>query len=284
MGDNLTRGEMVDQETVKKLLTKLYGTKEEYHVIFSGKKSNAVNGLYKPEKREIIIHNKNFVNDNLLIYTAIHELAHHICIAEKGQRSARSHTVEFWSTFHDLLDVAEKEGIYTSKRNEKIDSLTAKARELDRKIAELQRELGEILIDIQKVCEESGFRAEDVFERDIHLSRKTWNYSIKAVNSGADKDCGQDIQKLLAGTRSTEIKNTIDHQKNRHKSAAQIQYGLQQEKTKTQSSLERLTIEKKRIETTIQSLKNRLSVILIEMAEQGCGDIDTREIADKRRE
>jgi hypothetical protein len=272
----------MNQEAIKELLTKLYDTKEEYQVIFSGKKSKTVNGLYKSEKREIIIHNRNFSNDNLLIYTAIHELAHHICIAEKGQRSARSHTVEFWSTFHDLLDAAEKAGIYTRERNERIDSLAAKARELDRKIAELQRELGKILIDIRESCEEGGFRFEDVYERDINLSRKTWNYSIKAVNSGANEDCGQDIQRLLAGTKDNKNKHMVEHQNNGHKSVAQIQHGLQNKKIKEQSSLERLTGEKNRIEKAIQSLKNRLTIIAAEIAKQEYEGSVSRKTADKK--
>ena len=49
-----------------------------FTLVFSGKKSKKVDGLYKPAEREILIHNKNMSGDSDLIYTAIHEFAHHI--------------------------------------------------------------------------------------------------------------------------------------------------------------------------------------------------------------
>jgi Zn-dependent peptidase ImmA (M78 family) len=69
----------MNQDQVKEKLLKLHDCTEDFIVIFSGKKSKKVNGLYKPDKREIIIHNRNLDNDNLLLYTAIHELAHWTC-------------------------------------------------------------------------------------------------------------------------------------------------------------------------------------------------------------
>jgi hypothetical protein len=40
----------MDQEKVKRLLRSLYECTEDFTVIFSGKKSKKVNGLYKPGK------------------------------------------------------------------------------------------------------------------------------------------------------------------------------------------------------------------------------------------
>jgi hypothetical protein len=273
----------MNQEEVKKQLLKLHNTKHDYSVIFSGKKSNAVNGVYKSDRKEIVIHNKNFANDNLLIFTAIHELAHHICMTEKGQKGGRSHTALFWSTFHDLLDIAEKKGIYTRKHNEKLDGLIQKARELDKKIAELQRELGGILVEIAEACEENGFRTEDVYERDINLSRKTWKYSIKAANNRANENIGQDIQKLLAGNKNEEIKNFIVEQNREHKSLSQIQQGLENQKTKEKSVIDHLIREKSRIEKTILSLQKRLLLITKEIETENREEPEKRKTADVRR-
>ena len=68
----------MNQEQVKAKLLLLKDDVEEFKVTFSGKKSLKVDGLYKPEEREIIIHNRNFTGDSPLMYTAIHEFAHHI--------------------------------------------------------------------------------------------------------------------------------------------------------------------------------------------------------------
>jgi hypothetical protein len=82
----------MNQDQVKEKLLKLYDCKEEFSVIFSGKKSGKVNGIYKSFEREIVIHNKNFVDDSgdqnemLLMFTAIHELTHHVLMTEKGKK------------------------------------------------------------------------------------------------------------------------------------------------------------------------------------------------------
>ena len=87
----------------------------DFTVVFSGKKSRKVNGLYKPDEREIILHNRNFDDDNLLMYTAIHEYAHHFhACARGGNLSPRAHTAEFWAILHGLLEKAEAKGIYNN--------------------------------------------------------------------------------------------------------------------------------------------------------------------------
>ncbi|MDR0601298.1 MAG: hypothetical protein LBG42_02855, partial [Treponema sp.] len=73
----------MNQDQVKAKLLAIEDAPLEFSLVFSGKSSKKVNGLYKPESREIIIHNKNFTaeggqNENLLLYTAIHEYAHHL--------------------------------------------------------------------------------------------------------------------------------------------------------------------------------------------------------------
>ena len=97
-----------------------------------GKKSRKVHGLYKPESREIIIHNRNFTNDNELLYTAIHEYAHHIQFTTSATpMSVRTHTTAFWNLFHTLLFEAEGKGIYTNpfEQIEELRDLTRRIRE-----------------------------------------------------------------------------------------------------------------------------------------------------------
>ena len=88
----------MNQDQVKEKLLAIEDAPLEFSVIFSGKRSKKVNGLYKPDTREILIHNKNFQGgsggekaqgatataDNLLIYTAIHEYAHHLHACARG--------------------------------------------------------------------------------------------------------------------------------------------------------------------------------------------------------
>ena len=101
----------MNQDKVKQKLLAIEDAPLEFSLIFSGKKSKKVNGLYKPTSREIIIHNRNFQPDdtgqNLMLYTAIHEYAHHLhACAHGGKLSPRAHNSEFWAIFHELLEKA----------------------------------------------------------------------------------------------------------------------------------------------------------------------------------
>jgi len=109
----------MNQDKVKKILLSIEDAPLEFTVIFTGKKSKRVNGLYRPDSREILIHNRNFGpeggadSDNLLLYTAIHEYAHHIhACARGGKLSPRAHTAEFWAILHGLLEKAEAKKVY----------------------------------------------------------------------------------------------------------------------------------------------------------------------------
>ncbi|MBP5451845.1 MAG: hypothetical protein J6Y16_06380, partial [Treponema sp.] len=73
----------MDNEKIKEMLLDIQDTQLEFSVIMTGKESKRVNGLYKPETREILLHNKNFKEDNQLIYTAVHEYTHHLINEEK---------------------------------------------------------------------------------------------------------------------------------------------------------------------------------------------------------
>jgi hypothetical protein len=149
----------MNQDQVKSNLLKLHDCKHDFTVIFTGKKSKKVNGLYKPDKNEIIIHNLNFINDdgstndNLLLYTAIHELAHHIQFTELKQKSVRAHTALFFATLDDLVDVAEKKGLYKMAIDDETQKLIDEAVEISCEIAMLQKKLGHVLVRIKEVCD-----------------------------------------------------------------------------------------------------------------------------------
>jgi hypothetical protein len=253
----------MNTEQVKEKLNAIYQTEYDYTVIFSGKKSNKVNGLDKPAAKEILIHNRNFVDDNLLIYTAIHELAHHVCMAERGERGARAHTLLFWSVFHDLLDNAVAKKIYARKKNEALQKLVEQAREIDRQIARLQRELGGVLLEINRICDKENIRFEDVADSEIRLSRKTRDAAVKSAQLKAPDQYGQDLQALLIGAKNDEARNDIELQA--EKSIDQIKQRIKQSGQEDMYAVQRLTKEKIRIEKTIATLNLRLLQIIEEI-------------------
>ena len=54
----------MDNASIKDMLLDIQESKLEFTVTMTGKESKRVNGLYKPETREILLHNKNFKTDN----------------------------------------------------------------------------------------------------------------------------------------------------------------------------------------------------------------------------
>ena len=139
----------MNQSQVKTLLEEVRPTAAPFQVVLSGRKNRRVNGLYKPETREIVLHNRNFASDNELVYTALHEYAHHLQFSTPPlPRSARTHTIRFWSLFHGLLADAERAGLYRSPFDQLEDFRRLTARIKEKIIAPngaLMKELGRLL-------------------------------------------------------------------------------------------------------------------------------------------
>jgi len=256
----------MNQDTVKQNLLKLYKCKEEFTLIFSGKKSKKVNGLYKIGKNEIIIHNRNFNQDeaahNLLFYTAMHELAHHIQFTEHGKKGVHSHTQLFYAILDDLVDTAEKKNLYKLDIKKDTQKLIDEVREISQEIAELQRRLGIVINSLHENCEKNGLRFEDVVGRKAQISSKTMNYCKKVASFDYDADIkiGVDIQEAVIQERNADKREAIFSAGIEGKSVAQAK---RETTAPTANEDETVTLikEKYRIERTIKNLKHRLEEV-----------------------
>jgi hypothetical protein len=262
----------MNQDQVKERLRKLHQSAVDYTVIFSGKKSKRVNGLYNPGSFEIIIHNLNFTDDgggqleDKLMYTAIHELAHHILITEQGQKSRRAHDQQFWETFNDLTDKAEAMGLYKTVISENTQKLINMARGISRQIADLQRKLGTVLIALSESCEKDGLRFEDMAERKAQISKETEKVCINASRMG-DLGVGADIQEAAAKEKDVEKRAAIIEAGRNGKSVIQAKKAAvpSVERDETPSLIK----EKKRLERTIESLTRRLEELEEQLRSRG---------------
>ncbi|GAB6276277.1 MAG: hypothetical protein SAMD01599839_08170 [Rectinema sp.] len=172
----------MNQDAVKAKLLSLEIPCEDFMVIFSGKNSKKVNGIYKPGTKTIVIHNKNFQNSNALMYTALHEFAHHIAYTRQLVRGHTAHTTVFWAIFHSLISVAIEKKIYEdpylsdgelkAKRKEILDIL----REQD----ELNKKLSISLAEMEKLSAKQSARFEDFLDRHARMPRKQAVNLIKA--------------------------------------------------------------------------------------------------------
>lgn len=254
---------------IKELLESLQSTNAEFEVILTGKANTKVNGLYKPLQHEIILFNKNFSNDQQLLYTAIHEYTHHLCWeieeehGEKHPKNAHHH--KFWNLFHSLLDIAVSKNQYQRIRSEKMNTLIQQAKELDKEIMTLQKKLGEVLIQIQVQAKEDSSRYEDIVEHDIQLSKRTAKKAVEYSAIDAGISFGQDAGEELRKAKNFDHFNTILEEVKNGKTIHQIKHSFSKEKEKnTEEELEK---ERGRIEKTITMLNQRLREIVTKIEE-----------------
>jgi hypothetical protein len=261
----------MNQDQIKKALLKVADAPLEFDVILTGKKSRKVNGLYKTETREIILHNRNFTDDaageNLLLYTAIHEYAHHLhACARGGTLSARAHTSEFWAIFHELLEKAEKKNIYRnvftdSPELEKLTTLIKK--EFLEENGNLFKELGKYLIKAREMCEKIGGRFEDYVDRVLRIPKLAAETAIKTFQYNLNPSVGADNMRYIAGLRNEDERAGAEKALLAGKSPDSVKTALKSQRsstlTQTDEDLkERLEKEKVRLEKTISSLNRRL--------------------------
>ena len=254
----------MNQNEVKEQLLSIEDAPLDFSVIFSGKKSKRVNGLYKPDTREIIIHNKNFTEDNLLIYTAIHEYAHHMhACARGGHLSPRAHTAEFWAILHGLLEKAEAKDIYKdvfsgSKELEKLTEVI-RTKYLNEN-GNLVKELGQMLIKAHQLCDAIGGRYEDYVDRILRIPRQAANLAVRMHQYNLNPQTGADNMRFLAGISSEEQRQAAENALLSGKSPDTVKTALRK-KPEDDDPKQRLEKEKQRLERTIASLSRRLEEI-----------------------
>ncbi len=254
----------MNQDQIKELLLRLEDTAIDFTVTMTGKKSKKVNGLYKPDTREILLHNKNFDDENQLVYTAIHEYAHHLqCEAEGPLRSGRSHTGAFWARFHDLLEKAEKAGLYTIGI-EKSDELAALTEEIREKYlaqnGALMQGLGELLAKAHVLCRDAGVRYEDYIDRVLCLPRTAAKTAVRVSGLKVNPALGYETMKIVAAQPSAEKRAAAEEQFMARRSPDSVKVALAK-KRDDEDPKDRLEKEKKRLEKTIAMLTSRLEQV-----------------------
>jgi len=258
------------QDQVKETLLAIEDAPQEFAVIFSGKKSKKVNGLYKPDSREIIIHNRNFADDNLLLYTAIHEYAHHLhACARGGHLSPRAHTAEFWAILHGLLEKAETKEIYRDvfSGSKELETLTQTIRE--KYLTEngnLVKELGQLLLRAHELCSAIGGRYEDYVDRVLRIPRQAASLAVRMHQYNLNPQTGADNMRFLAGISNEEKRAAAETALLAGKSPDTVKIAARQ-KPQEEDPRIRLEKEKLRLERTIASLTKRLEEVQRELGD-----------------
>ncbi|MDA3809410.1 MAG: hypothetical protein PF518_03670 [Spirochaetaceae bacterium] len=261
----------MNQDQVKTLLLELNSEVEDFTIIFSGKMSKKVDGLYYPEKQEIIIHNKNFTEDNPLVYTAIHEFAHHIQFTQKeAEITSRAHTVLFWDIFHKLLILAEEKGIYKNlfATDERFINLTNRIKgEYLQKNGALMKEFGKLLIEALDLCQQNHANFEDYVDRELGLNRTAAKSIMKVYAMDVKPEIGYDNMKIVAGIKEEKQRKEIEHSFEDGKSPDMVKAEIRESKGIPEVTLPRLESQKRRIEKSLQNLQQKLADVQMQIDE-----------------
>lgn len=254
----------MNQDQIKEKLLLLNDQTGDFSVIMTGKKSKKVNGLYYPEKKEILIHNKNFSEDNSMMYTAIHEFAHHVHFTKSLiPVSSKSHTNEFWVIFHNLLIDAEKKGIYHNifKNNKEFTELTKEIRQnYLSKNAEIMKGFGQLLIRAINLCQIHRVRFEDYIDREILINRSTADAMVKIHTMNINPEIGFDNMRILSRVKDEEERRNFEKELMSGKTQDMVKAEISN-RNKPKDSKEILEKEKARIEKSIKTLKEKLEII-----------------------
>lgn len=262
----------MENEKIKDMLLDIQESKLEFSVVQSGKESKRVNGLYKPDTREIVLHNKNFKTDSQLVYTAVHEYTHHLINEERIQenggkeppREMRVHTKYFWAKFGALLEVAEEKGYYSINiaDSPELETLTKEIRE---KYIEpnghLMIEFGRALVKAQSLCDDANIRYEDYLDRVLQLPRNTAK-SVQKVSVLPDSDAsmGFDNMKIVASVKKSDERAKVQEAIKAGKSPDGV-IAMMKKKAKDVDPKAKLEKERERLTKTINELTHRLEFV-----------------------
>ena len=261
----------MNQEQVKAELLRLDNEVEDFSLRFSGKSSVRVNGLYKPDIKEIIIHNQNFEDNNSIIYTSIHEFAHHIQFTKfPGKSSARAHTNVFWNIFHNLLKIAEELGIHTAYYNSDPELMEMTQRIKENYLignGKLMLEFGAVLLEAQNLCLEKHVNFQDYMDRALGLHRNVAKNIIKITEMELPPEIGFENMKTVASIKDSHERteaveafldgfspDMVKGLKDVPQERTQLD-ALVEEKERIEKSLDNLTTKLVKIERKIQELQ-----------------------------
>ncbi|HOO71849.1 MAG TPA: hypothetical protein PK926_08800 [Spirochaetota bacterium] len=262
----------MNQDQVRERLQRLDNSVPDFTVVFTGKTSKRVDGLYKPDTCEILIHNKNFEEDNVLMYTAIHEFAHHVQFTSSDSPVAsRVHSTGFWDIFHRLLFRAEEIGIYNNifESDPAFSAITGRIREKFLSVnASLMKEFGELLFEARKLCHEKHASFEDYVDRVLQLPRSEARSLISIHRTGVNPAIGYENMKTVARIRDDDARRSAEEAFLEGKSPDMVRAEFRPRNI-PDDKLGRLIEEKNRLERNLENLTVRLAKIEREIRDLG---------------
>ncbi len=253
----------MNQDQVKEKLLEIDGDVAEFTLIYSGKQSKKVDGLYHPDNHEIIIHNQNFEEDNSLMYTAIHEFAHHIQFTRFANETTprAHHTVLFWDIFHKLLKTAEEKGIYTNvyESDPRFKDLTDQIKSnYLAKNGEIMKEFGKLLIQALDLCQQKHAIFEDYIDRALGMNRTTAKSAMQMFARDVDPEIGFDNMKVVASIKEPAQRQEAVQAFKEGQSQNEVRQSIKESRPEPKMTVKKLESQKRRIQKSIEDMQQRL--------------------------
>ncbi len=261
----------MNQDRVKEILLELDSNVIDFSVVFTGKESTKVDGLYNRETCEILIHNRNFKEDNSLIYTAIHEFAHHIQFTrEDPDRNSRAHTVAFWNTFHHLLDLAEEKKYYINIFNSDDNFLKLTKIIKENYLTQngkLMKDFGKLLVEAYDLCQTTHAEFEDYVDRALCMNRTAAKSIMKVYAMDVEPSLGFDNMKIVANVKDNNLRKSAEESFKQGHSPNEVRSEINVSKPEPKLTKKKLESEKTRIEKSIHALQVKLAELEIKIDE-----------------
>lgn len=258
----------VTNESIKEKLLELEESELDFSVIQTGKKSKKVNGLYNRDTREILLHNKNFTSDEELLYTAIHEYAHHLESEEELKKNGgtfsakRPHNKDFYFRFNSLLEKAKEKGVYTidiSSSPELVEITKRIKNDYIKEGAVKMIEFGKLLMKAHELCKTCKVRYEDYVERVLKLPRLSEKSIVRVAQNPSNPEIGFENMKMLSLIKNNEEKKAAQEMFLNGDNPLSVRAALaRKDKADEGNAREKLLREKNRLEKTIETLTKRL--------------------------
>ena len=264
--------ENMDNEKIKEMLLDISPSSLEFTVTQRGKESKRVNGLYKPDTHEIILHNKNFKTENELVYTAVHEYTHHLIAEEQlalngssYMPNAKVHTENFWVRFHSLLKIAEEKKYYSLdiEASPELKELTEKIRKEYLEVnGKLMQEFGRLLAKAHELCQNANIRYEDYIDRVLCLPRNSAR-DITRVGAVSDinPSIGFDNMKMISAIKKSDERSSAQEKILSGESPATVRSLMKNKCQSETDPKQKLEKEKNRLTKTIAQLQQRLEFV-----------------------
>jgi len=198
----------MNQDKVKDLLLNYCPEdKKDFSVIFTGKESSKVDGLYNRETKEILIHNRNFKSDNELFYTALHELTHHIDLYEKPVvNGQKQHTRTFYAKLNELVEQAIEKGDYVDFEAPILDDIIETGKEHTR----LLKKQGKQFVELYDLCQRNHCSFEDVVLRKTGMTGAEAKSIMKMYAVDVSEELPGDLARKVSKIKDNKVREEAE--------------------------------------------------------------------------